>query len=252
MRSLLLILVGALFPALAVAEPTRIGVGAVLTPQYEGSDAFTVRPAPSFAFSFGSVRVTSNGPGVAADLISTRGIDAGPILRYNFGRDPSNIDNAAVKALPKIDGSIEAGGFAQIGYPIVPGTFLTGRVEVIQGLGGGHGGLTAQGSVGVVRPGETVTFGVAAAATYADKDYMSSFFGVGAGSASGLAAYSPGGGMKDVGLRAFASYNLTDNWSLTGFAGITQLVGPAADSPIVSTGSKTQSVIGLGVSYTFN
>lgn len=252
MRSLLLILVGALTPVLAMAEPTWLGVGAVLTPQYQGSDKFTVRPAPSFAFSLGSVRVTWNGPGVAADLISTRGIDAGPILRYNFGRNPDNIDNAAVKALPKIDGSVEAGAFAQIGYPIATGTFLTGRVEVIQGLGGGHGGLTAQGSVGLLRPGDTVTLGVAASATYADKDYMQSFFGVGAGSASGLGAFSPDGGVKDVGLRAFANYNLTDSWSLTGFAGLSQLVGPAADSPIVGTGSKTQSIIGVGVSYTFN
>lgn len=251
MRSLAPLLI-ALTPGVALAESAQLGGGVVLVPQYQGSDKFSVRPAPSFAFNLGSLRISSSGPGVAANLISVRGIDAGPVLRYNFGRDPDNIDNAAVKALPKIDGSVEAGAFAQVGYPVGPGTFLTGRVEVVQGFGSGHGGLTAQGSVGLLRPGDKVTLGLSASATYADADYMNSFFGVGAGGGSGLAAYTPGAGVKDVGLTAFASYKLTDSWSLTGIAGVSQLLGKAADSPIVGTGRATQGLLGVGISYTFN
>jgi outer membrane scaffolding protein for murein synthesis (MipA/OmpV family) len=95
--------------------------------------------------------------------------------------------------------------------------------------------------------------GGSAFATYADDSYMGAYFGVGAASPSGLAAFSPGGGFKDVGLSAFAAYQLNQNWSLVGFARVSELVGDAADSPIVTqTGNTTQALVGFGVSYTFN
>lgn len=240
-------------PSFALAEPARLGVGVVATPQYEGSTDYSYRPAPNFAFSVGNVRLQSNGPGIEADVVSQRGFDAGPVLRYNFGRDPGSIDNAQVKALPKVDGAVELGGFAALSYPVGEGTFVTTRAQVVHSVGGGHNGATAELSLGVFRLAGDWRYGASAAATYATDNYMNAFFSVAPASPSGLAAFNPNDGFKDIGVRAFASYSVNDSWSVTGFAGVSQLIGDAANSPIVSvTGSSTQAVFGLGVSYTFN
>ncbi|KMW58978.1 Outer membrane protein V [Candidatus Rhodobacter oscarellae] len=235
--------------AQAQADPARVGLGAALVPQYAGAEDYRVIVTPSFAFSLGEVEVQSRGPAVQVDLVSRRGLDAGPVLRWDGGRDPSRIDSAAVSALPEVDGTLMLGGFVELGFPVAEGTFLGPRLEALQGVSGGHDGLLVEASLGLTRlSGDWVT-GARASVVYADDALMDSAFFVGAGSPSGLAAYNPGGGLRDIGLSVFASYQLSDEWSVSGALGITQLVGEAADSPIVS--SKTQGVLSFGLSYTF-
>ncbi len=242
-----------LLPLPALADAPRLGLGAAVVPQFEGSSDYRVIPAPVFSFSLGPVGIRSNGPGVEADVIASRAFDAGPVLRWDGGRDPANIDNAAVSALPKIDGSVMLGGFAQFNYPLADGMFLSPRVTVLQGLDGGHEGLIVEGTLGVTRVMDDWTFGGRAGVTYADDDYMNALFSVGPASPSGLAAFNPGPGIKDIGLSVFGTYKLSDNWSVTGVAGYKRLVGDAADSPIVSVaGDENQGFLSLGVSYTFN
>ncbi|MEL7114382.1 MAG: MipA/OmpV family protein, partial [Pseudomonadota bacterium] len=234
----------AFVPAVAMADGVRIGASAVVVPQFEGSSDYRVVGGPTFGFNLGLVSVQSRGLGVEADLFASRAFDAGLVLRYNGGRDPSNIDNVAVSALPQVDGSAEVGAFAQFNYPIADSTFISPRVLVAQGLDGGHEGLTATGSVGLTRLEGAWTFGGAVSATYADDTYMNSFFSVGAASPSGLAAFTAGSGIKDIGVTLFASYDLNENWSVNGVAGVSRLVGDAADSPIVATqGNATQGFV---------
>lgn len=234
----------------AHADGARIGVGAATLTQYPGAEDYRVIAAPSFAFDLGPVEVQSRGPGVQFDVLSRRGFDAGPILRWDGGRDPSKIDNAAVSALPKVDGTLMLGGFVELGFPVADNTFVGPRIEVLKGVTGGHDGLLVEASLGLTRiSGDWVT-GARASVSYADDALMDSAFFVGAASPSGLAAYDPSGGIRDVGLSIFANYSLNKQWSVTGVAGVSQLVGAAADSPIVS--SETQGFVSIGLSYTFN
>ncbi|MDJ0826305.1 MAG: MipA/OmpV family protein [Rhodobacter sp.] len=243
----------AALPHVAHADGPTFGLGAAVVPQFEGSSDYKVFPAPSFAFSLGPFAVRSNGPGAEADLVVSRSIDAGPIMRWNDGRDPADIDNAAVSALPAVDGALMLGGFAQLNYPLADGTILSPRLNVLQGLDGGHEGLIAEASVGVTRRAADWTYGARAGLTFADDDYMDTFFSVGPASPSGLAAFSAGSGIKDVGVMLFANYQITDNWSATAVAGYRRLTGDAADSPIVSVaGNENQGFLSLGFSYTFN
>jgi len=252
MKTLLSALVIALTATIATADPTRLGLGIAFAPQYEGAKDYRVIAAPSFTFSLGQVNVRSSGPGVEVDLFASRGFDAGPIVRWNGGRDPSKIDNAQVSALPKIDGSVMFGGFVQLNYPVGDSTFLATRVDVLKGIGGGNEGFLAEASVGLTKRSKVWTFGGRAGLTYADATYMDTVFGVGAASPSGLSAFTADAGIKDFGLTAFANYQVSDQWSVTGIAGVKRLVGDAANSPITSvTGSDTQGFLSLGVSYTF-
>jgi outer membrane protein len=80
---------------------------------------------------------------------------------------------------------------------------------------------------------------------------MDSYFGINAQQAarSGLSEYRPSAGFKDVSLRLGFSYDLTKTWSITGAAGVSRLMGNAADSPLVRR--KSQAVGALGVAYRF-
>lgn len=236
----------------AKAELT-MGLGAAMVPQFEGSKDYGVRVAPNFSFKGETVSVRSNGPGIEVDLLSSRAVDAGPILRYKFGREGAQIDNAQVSALPDIEGGFELGAFGQVNVPIGGfSTFLSPRISVVQGVQGGAVGTLAEASLGVLRLQGDWTFGARAATSYASADYMNTQFGVAAASPSGLAAFNADAGIKDVGLSLFASYKVNDRVSITGVAGYKVLMGDAANSPIVSVaGSKEQMFVTLGVSYSF-
>ncbi len=240
-------------PHAVLADPVSLGLGAAAIPQFEGSSDYRVIAAPNFAFSLGPVGIRSNGPGAEADLFASRAIDAGPIMRWNGGRDPADIDSAAVSALPKVDGALMLGGFARLNYPVGDDLILSPRVNILQGLDGGHEGLIAEASIGLTRRLDDWTVGGSAGLTYADEAYMDAFFSVAPASPSGLAAFTAGGGIKDVGVTLFASYRISDDWSATAVAGYRRLVGDAADSPIVATaGDPNQGFLSLGFSYTFN
>jgi outer membrane protein len=90
--------------------------------------------------------------------------------------------------------------------------------------------------------------------SWASGGYASTHFGVNAAdsAASGLAAYSPTGGVKDVGIDATLTYVVDENWSVSGVASVSQLLGDFADSPVVDQrGSATQAAALLVVNRTF-
>ena len=238
----------------AAQAQLSIGLGTIATPQFEGSKDYTFMVAPILGFKNDRVSVRMNGAGFEADLLSSRAIDAGPILRYNFGRRLAGIDNAQVKALPAISSGIELGGYAQVNIPVGGfSTFISPRIAIVQGVQGGALGTQVEGGVGILRLQGAWTFGARASTTYATADFMNSRFGVPAGSPSGLASFTAGAGIKDVGISLFTSYKINDSLSVTGVAGYKVLMGDAANSPIVRVaGTENQGFLSLGLTYNFN
>jgi outer membrane protein len=99
-----------------------------------------------------------------------------------------------------------------------------------------------------------VRLGFAASTTYASDRYNEKYFGIDPDNArrSGLRRHDAEGGIKDVGLSVTATYLFTERWAVTGLVGVTQLVGDAADSPIVEDeGSATQGLFAPGLVYNF-
>ena len=90
--------------------------------------------------------------------------------------------------------------------------------------------------------------------TYADDDYMQTYFGVSAADSarSGLKRYNADSGMKDVGIDLGLNWNFASSWDLRGIASISQLIGDADDSsPVVNEGSETQFMGGVMVLFKF-
>ena len=69
---------------------------------------------------------------------------------------------------------------------------------------------------------------------------------------TGLAAYTPGGGVHAVGASSTALYQFDPHWGAYAYAKYDRLVGDAARSPIVRTiGSRNQLSGGVALTYTF-
>ncbi len=232
----------------------RMGLGVGTAPDYIGSDDYTVIPFPNFELSYAGYALRSSRLGVEADLVGITGLDAGPIIRYDRGRS-SSVDDSVVALLPEVDGSIELGGFVGAGLPLsVIGldnsSIITGRVEYLQGLGGGHEGATIGASVGLVSPvTDSLTLISSLSTTYMSGSYADSYFDISAAgsAASGLSVFDADNGFRDVGITFVANYELNENWSVNGVGSFTRLIGDAAASPIVAErGSSNQFLGGLG------
>lgn len=236
-----------------------VNLGAAAIPDYDGSDAY--KPEPMFAgrLAYSEYYLDLRGPKLRANVVPAGivriGLDAGPVIAYRRGRN--NVSNDRVDAMHEIDGDIAVGGFAKIyvGRLLQDKDILALNVEALGGIGPAASGTTVEfGPSYAFFPTEKLRLDFNLSAIYANALYNDTYFGVSTGDArrSGFHTYSPGSGMKSIGFRMDASYQLTDRWGIVGSVGITRLVGVAADSPVVSrAGSPTQGLVAAGLSYRF-
>jgi len=95
---------------------------------------------------------------------------------------------------------------------------------------------------------------IGASATYADDDYMQTYFGVNTKDSrrSGLDRYKAEAGVKDVGVNLGLNWVITQNWSTRGVVSYTQLLDDASDdSPVVDEGDEGQLLTAAMVVYSF-
>ena len=97
--------------------PTVIGVGVAMVPDYRGSDDYTIGVAPLLRYTFKGtnryVSVVANE--LSINLLNNPMFRFGPVLNYNFGRD-DDVDDRVVKHMDEIDGTVEAGVFADYAW----------------------------------------------------------------------------------------------------------------------------------------
>jgi outer membrane protein len=200
--------------------------------------------------------IEANGLSLRANVSPLKFIEFGPVLSYTFGRD-NEVENQKVKRMREIDAAISAGAFIRVPFfEVMDKTDeLAFDLQATSDVSDTSDGSTFSfGPSYSFSPIENLRLGVSASATYATDDYNQTYFGVDADNAarSGLAVYKAEGGFKDVGLMLNANYALNESWGITGIAGYKQLIGDAADSPIVDKeGNAGQVVFGAGVSYSF-
>lgn len=228
-----------------------VGGVAVVKPKYEGSKDYEVVGAP-FAFPhFGasSGAFSFNGPDdLRFRFYQSYGFEAGVLGGYSFGRDDD--DGRRLIGLGDVDGGLVLGGY--VGYRMGIALFDVSYHHIVTGDDTGYlirfGGVVEQD----VAPGTKLK--LRAGTTYADDNYMASYFGItaaqAAASAASLPAYAADAGLKDVFVNASMSIDLTNNWTLLAGAGYKRLVGDAADSPIVE--SEDQFTGSLGLTYKFS
>jgi outer membrane protein len=249
MAALLILLL--VIPA-AHAADYSIGGGIGLAPDYEGSSDYELVPLPAGEAKFDNgMYIKLLGLNLRANLIPTSWVSwlrAGPVYNYRSERD--DVDNDQVDRMNDVSDANELGGFVGFEY-----NSWFANLDYLMDMGDAHDGEYAKLSGGYNwKFSDAWAFTFGAHTTWADSDYMDTYFGVTAADSarSGLSQYSADDGIKDVGIDLGAKWNFVQNWNLRGLLSITQLVGDADDdSPVVDEGSETQFFTGVMILYSF-
>jgi outer membrane scaffolding protein for murein synthesis (MipA/OmpV family) len=233
----------------AQAADFSIGGGIGIKPDYEGSEDYELVPVPTGSAQFDNgMFVKLLGLNLRANLIPSNFWRLGPMYNYRAERD--DVEDDKVDDLEDVSDANELGFFGGIDWQ---GWFLF--FDYLADIGDAHEGWTAKLAGGYNwRISEKFVFTMGAHTTYADDDYMQTYFGVsGADSArSGLDEYDADEGIKDVGLDFGLNWGFAQRWDLRGLFQISQLVGDADDdSPVVDQGSETQLFTAVLVVFKF-
>ena len=240
-----------------------LGAAAVVKPKYEGSDEYDVYAIPMIIpkFSDGSddglsgfrrfrKRVKFRGLDDIRFRVLGRGkLEAGLVTGYIGDRDEDDGDR--LRGLGDVDGGLLLGGYAAIdmgGF-----TFVVAGVDKVSG---DDAGVQIRFAAEVDRQLSERTKVVASVgATFADDDYMQTYFGVtaaqSANSAQGLPAFNAESGIKDVHVALSAEMDLSQRWVLKAGGRYGRLLGDAADSPVIETENQFSATLGLGYKFNF-
>lgn len=223
-----------------------VGVVAISSPEYTGSDERQIIAVPSIDYRWKNGWFAGFSNGIGYLFPSRPDMQFGLRLTADMGRKESSSD--ALDGMGSVNVRPEAGVFFNY-YPTRE-VFLTSSLRYGAGndrdgmqvdLGAGYSTqLAAQwrGAVGV-------------AATYVNGNYMQAYFGVTPDQAAntGYAVYTPGAGFRDVRFTASLNYFIDARWSLTGALTVSSLQGDARDSPIVFETTPVSGIVAL--SYRF-
>jgi outer membrane scaffolding protein for murein synthesis (MipA/OmpV family) len=220
-----------------------IGAGAMYKPEYEGSDKMEISPVPYISATFFD-RVTVDPGGIEIKTYEQGAFKFDINIGYDSGRDEDDSDD--LRGMGDVDGGVSVGGKATINYGIAD--FFVSVDKTI----GGSDALLAKAGVELTQPlSEKFILGASASATFADKNYMESYFGVDSGQSarSGYREYKAGAGVKSVDVGVSATYLFNNNWVLRGEQKLGVLVGDAADSPIVKEKLQSTTMVVLGYRF---
>ena len=230
----------------------QVGGFVFVTPKYEGSKDYEVRGAPFIApagLDDERSRVQFRGPEeLRVRALEFSGFEVGPLVGWRFDRDDN--DAARLRGLGDVDGGLVLGGYAAYHLgPLMP--FVSYQHQV---TGDDTGSLIRFGAETRMPFASGISVLASAGATYADDDYMDSYFSVtaaqSAASLAGLNQYDADAGIKDVYFGLTTDVPLSRDWTLKLSGRYSRLVGDASDSPIVE--DENQFFGGLGLSYRFN
>lgn len=244
-----------------------LGVGAGYGPSYEGSDDYTIFPAPLAQGSIGGIDFGARGPGMYADLIADGNSDskvkflAGPLFRVRLDRN-SNIKDPVVRALGKQDIAVEVGATAGVSFGAVlnPYDTLTVSGDIQWDVTGTHGGRLISPSISYSTPLSTAIFtNFSVSAVHVDDNYADTYFSIDApgSAASGLPTFTADSGWKSYGATLLGGVDLSGDardggWGAFGLVSYSKLTGDAKRSPVTSIrGDADQWFLAAGVSYTF-
>jgi outer membrane scaffolding protein for murein synthesis (MipA/OmpV family) len=146
-------------------------------------------------------------------------------------------------------GDIDAG--AMVGTKV---SYETGPVELYASVDktiGGSEGLLGVVGANVSHHYNAFIFSAGASATFADENYMQSYFGVTAvqSARSGLRQYEAGAGLKRYDIEASVTYMATENWLIRGQVGVGFLAGDAKDSPVVQKDVQPSGMLMVGYRF---
>lgn len=230
-------------------------LGAAIAPHHMGTDKYKTVPMVVGSYRSGNKRYTSRGLGVDINLNAEQRFSYGPILHWRPKVRHSHSKGRA-KQLSNIKGTPELGGF--VGYQLRGDDHSQGRINLqlagLHDVSDTHKGflLTARADYAVLRS-QPLSIDARLESSWASSDFQQTYFGVRSSQAqrSGLKAYNPGSGLRDVTAGLTLSHQISSSFGVMTQASLTRLVGPTADSPIVGEASKTSTLMGVAATWNF-
>jgi MipA family protein len=270
-----IVLIGAwLSPGVALAQPASmgdavdpvatapgdgvrvtLGAGAGVAPDYEGSDYYQAVPLWNLNVSnlyHPKTYVQVFGPLLRSNFIPDDHWRLGVAGQFIKKRD--NVHNDRVDDLKSVDASAMLGLVGGYDFLADPQRDLVLEVEGRQDVANDNGFLATIRGVYRARLAESLGMVAFVGSTWADDDYMSSYFGIDAAdaAASGLDQFNADEGFKDVNFGGALSYRFLERWSVAGVATYARLLNDAKDSPIVDdVGDANQFFGGALINYQF-
>ncbi len=174
-------------------------------------------------------------------LSSTPGVEYGPLLRWQFGRSPS--DDPSLVGSQEIHASPNVGGF--FNYYLGENLRLTSDLLYASDSGGMLLDLGIQKGLPGLRPHQG--FSVSLGLTFASDAYAKQRFGYTHDDTTGASApsYTPGGGLLNVHAGLAINRELSSKWLLVNTISALYLAPAAADSPLVTSRSSVSAWAGL-------
>lgn len=221
-----------------------------VSPDYLGADTYTPIGYPLFSFRKADTPegFSAADDGIDWSLFGNEYFNTGPVARYRAGR--YNGSDRKLRGIHSVPWTVEIGGY----FEVWPTEWLRGRVEVRHGMNGSSG-IVSDFAVDGVYKVDKWTIAAGPRLTLATQDFMNMYFGVKPSEAAKnprVSRYKPSGGIVSAGALAGASYQWTENWSVSLYGQYDRLVDQAANSPIVKNiGSPNQFGIGATVGYSF-
>lgn len=237
----------ALIPAWAApaAEPPTsqsgwsfsLGGGFGIGPKFEGASRTEATPLPvasaqwQSGSTWGTTFFAGTDRGLGVSFGDEESFVFGVAMSYGGGRKEK--DDPRLRGLGNIDASVLGGVFLDV--PLGPISF---RIDTQSDLSG-ETGTTVNFGLGAGLPiTERLSLGASAFATWADADHMAAYFSVtrrqAQRSQARLRRFDADAGFKSVTFGLDATYAFTPNLHLGLSAGVVNLIGDAAQSPISS------------------
>lgn len=244
-------------------DTLTLGIGAAVTPEFEGSKDYRIIPAGAIRGQYRGIEFTSRGSYLYVDLVRRAGkldLDAGPIIGARFGRK-SHVTDPLVQLLPTRNAAIEVGGFAGFSLHGLTNPYdrLSFRVDVLHDVGNAHKSTVFGPNVEFSTPLSRTTYASAnLGAEFVGDRFNQYYFGITPAESlvSGLPAYNAAGGIKNwkagLVLNQSITGDLLHGLSIFGFGQYSRIVGNARRSPIVALrGSANQWIGAGGLAYTW-
>ncbi|MBP7335230.1 MipA/OmpV family protein [Niveispirillum sp.] len=233
-----------------------IAAGIGVRPDYVGSKDLEPTPYIAGELAYGRYFMEVQGKEVALGVELTPSLSFGPLFDIENGRD-DGVKSDRVGRLPEIDDAIQVGGFVRHAWR---GLFdgrdqLTLEATYLRDVSDTYdGGIGSLGLFYGRKLGDRWSVGGGVRLTHVDGNYAGTYFGVlpAAAAASGLSAYDPGAGLRDVGVSAKLAYALDENWNIQLLGNYKQLLGDFKDSPVVKQEGRAGQFSGaVAVGYRF-
>lgn len=223
-----------------------MGLGLANTPRYMGSNERRYRVIPTLNAQWKNGWFAGFPRGVGYNFSSNPHTEYG--LRFGLDMGRKQTASAALNGLGNINARAELGGFYNLA--------LSKQIKLNTGLRYGAGsdrkGMLMDANLNYRLPlteRDFASFGIAT--TYANSNYMQSYYGVNATQSanSGYAIYTPSAGIREISLTANYTHKIDRQWAVVSGVSLGQLGSAVKAAPM--SRSTMHNSVHISTNYTF-